>query len=81
MVLFEALTMEIPYDGLHIGQLVVLVSQQEQRPQLWHPEDEHEKAAQELMARCWAHVPEERPKAAMLVKDLAKIIASIPDGR
>ena len=27
MVLFEALTLEIPYDGLHVGQLVVLVSQ------------------------------------------------------
>ena len=27
MVLFEALTLEIPYDGFHVGQLVVLVSQ------------------------------------------------------
>ena len=27
MVLFEALTLEIPFDGLHVGQLVVLVSQ------------------------------------------------------
>jgi serine/threonine protein kinase len=31
MVMFEALTLETPFDGMHVGQLVMLVANQNNR--------------------------------------------------
>jgi serine/threonine protein kinase len=61
MTMFEALTHEVPFLGLHMGQIVMEVVHEKQRPQLWQTETGAEQAAQDLMVRCWQDLPEERP--------------------
>jgi len=73
MVIFEALTLETPFDGFHVGQLVMLVANQGSRPQLWHTPSSAEKAAQGLMVRMWAAEAAERPSADDVVREMRSI--------
>jgi serine/threonine-protein kinase CTR1 len=81
MVMFEAMTLETPFDGMHVGQLVMLVAQQNNRPQLWYTVAPAEKKAQELMMRMWAAEVTERPGADEVVTELRSICELASSGR
>jgi serine/threonine protein kinase len=67
MTMFEALTHEVPFLGLHMGQIVMTVVHDKERPQLWQTGTAAEQAAQDLMVRCWQDLPEDRPATQDIV--------------
>jgi tRNA A-37 threonylcarbamoyl transferase component Bud32 len=74
MTIFEALTHEVPFNGMHMGQIVMTVVHDVQRPQLWQTATGAEQAAQDLMVRCWAQLPEDRPPIQQVVSDLDAVM-------
>lgn len=72
MVIFEALTHEFPFDGLHMGQLTIKVAIQGKRPQLWGCAQNSEKMLQDIMVRCWSQNPDDRPSTKELIRDVGQ---------
>ena len=77
MVIFEALTGEYPFEGLHLGQLTLKVAMEGRRPQLWMPASEGEKMMQQIMTRCWAQEPTDRPDTKQLADDVNQALKAI----
>ena len=74
MVFFEALTLEIPWNGYHVGQMVTAVAHSGARPQLWQTTSQSEARMQKLMERCWAQEAEARPKMKEVCEEMKSIM-------
>jgi mitogen-activated protein kinase kinase kinase 7 len=77
MVIFEALTGEYPFDGMHLGQLTIKVAMEGNRPQLWTPSSQGEGMMQQVMIRCWAQEAEKRPASKDLIENVTHVLEVI----
>jgi serine/threonine protein kinase len=86
MLIFETFTREVPWAALGMSQIVLAVAMRSERPTLWYtgesaertPREKASAAVQQLMVRCWAHEPDERPDASEVVHVLGKILKELP---
>jgi serine/threonine protein kinase len=79
MVLFEALTGEYPFDGMHLGQLTIKVAMEGRRPQLWTPSSPGEGMLQQVMTRCWAQEAVQRPSSKELIEEMTRVLRIIQE--
>jgi tRNA A-37 threonylcarbamoyl transferase component Bud32 len=74
MVFFEALTLEIPWNGYHVGQMVTAVAHSGARPQLWPTTSHAESRMQKLMQKCWSQEAHLRPTMPDVCKEMKDIM-------
>ena len=58
-------------------QLTLKVAMEGRRPQLWMPASEGEKMMQQIMTRCWAQEPTDRPDTKQLADDVNQALKAI----
>eukprot|EP00936_MAST-01D_sp_MAST-1D-sp1_P000562 g562.t1 len=73
IVIFEALTGWIPWDGLQIGQIVAAVGLERRRPDMPQPLNRTESELQALAKKCWSHNPRDRPDFHRIIRKLQQI--------
>ena len=67
IIVYEILTLQIPFEGLTYGMICKKVSVNGDRPEFKYPIPD---CYHSLIARCWAQDPEERPTFEQIVEEL-----------
>jgi serine/threonine protein kinase len=78
MLMFETFTHDVPFANAHMTKITLAVAIKGERPQLWHAVNRTHGAVQDLLVRCWAQDPQERPGAAQVALELGMILTQVP---
>ena len=77
VILYELVVLKVPWEGLNPMQVVGAVAFQDKKLEI--PEDTHADIAA-LMGACWEPKPEDRPSFEDILKELRRVIRTLPTG-
>lgn len=74
IVLWEILTEQMPFDGLHQGQVFQLILIDDDRPYISEDVAAAHPEMVDLICRCWSTEPEDRPSADEVVAAIDEMV-------